>query len=60
MPTIPDKCEFEVGIDKIRFQTQANGDTVYIKGVHFDEDQASALAYLINLKKILNIEIKEK
>ena len=48
MPTIPDKCEFEVGVDQIRLQTQTNGDTIYIKGIHLGDQNSAALAYLIN------------
>ena len=48
MPTIPDKCEFEVGVDQIRLQTQTNGDTIFIKGIHLGDSNSAALAYLIN------------
>ncbi len=48
MPTIPEKCEFEIGIDQIRLQTQTNGDTIFIKGIHLGDQSSAALAYLIN------------
>ncbi len=48
MPTIPDKCEFEIGIDQIRLQTGTNGDTIVIKGIYLGDVSAAALAYLIN------------
>jgi len=58
--TIPDKCTFEVGTDQIRLSTQTNGDTIYIKGVHLGEENAAALAYLINMSQNhLKVVIKE-
>jgi len=58
--TIPDKCEFELGADQVRLTTQTNGDAILIKGIHLGEDNAAALAYLINkTSSHLKIEIKE-
>jgi len=60
MVEIPNICEFEVGADQIRMTTQTNGDRIFIKGVHLGEDNAAALAYLINkTNNRLRIEIKE-
>lgn len=60
MATIPDICEFEVGADQVRLSTQTNGDSVEIRRLNFDENQAAALAYLINKStNHLKIEIKE-
>ena len=62
MPTIPDTCEFEVGADQVRFNTQTTGDSVEIRGLHFNSDQAASLAHLINVEnhQMLSIEIKAK
>lgn len=60
MPTIPDKCEFEIGSDQIRLNTQTNGDTIFIKGIHLGKEPAAALAYLINnTQNHLKVKIKE-
>ena len=58
--TIPDKCEFETSADQLRLTTQTNGDTIYIKGVHLGDENAAALAYLINkTSNHLKVEISE-
>lgn len=60
MAQIPDTCEFEAGADQVRFTTQTNGDTILIKGLHLNKDQAASLAYLINdTTNHLSIEIKK-
>jgi hypothetical protein len=57
---IPEVCEFEIGADQVRLSTQTNGDSVEIKRLNFDKNQAAALAYLINKStNHLTIEIKE-
>jgi hypothetical protein len=58
---IPDICEFDVPLqDQLRFETRTNGDEIMIKGVHLGEQMAATLAYLVNLKVPLHVEIKEK
>ena len=58
--TIPDNCEFEIGADQVRLTTQTNGDAIVIKGIHLGEENAAALAYLINkTSNHLKIEIRE-
>ena len=60
MPTIPDSCEFEVGADQVRLNTQTNGDSIELRALHLNENQSAALAYLINkTTNHLKIEIKE-
>jgi len=60
MPEIPDKCEFETTADQVRLTTQTNGDVILIKGIHLGEENAAALAFLINsTSNHLKIEIKE-
>ena len=58
---IPNECEFTVKPDQILFNTQTNGDSLSIRRLHFDADQAASLAHLINrgTTTILKIEIKE-
>ena len=59
--SIPEACEFDIPLkDQIRFKTRTNGDEIVIKGVHLGEEMAASLAYLINKKVPLHIEIKEK
>ncbi len=59
MPEIPDKSNFTVNVDQIRFTTQTNGDSITIKGVHLGKDDAAALSYLINHLQTLKVEVKE-
>jgi len=60
MVEIPDTCEFNAGADQVRLMTQTNGDSITMKGLNLDKDQAASLAYLINdTDNHLKIEIKE-
>ncbi len=60
MATIPDTCEFQAGADQVRLTTQTNGDSIAIKHLNLDRDQAASLAYLINdTTNHLSIEIKK-
>jgi hypothetical protein len=57
---IPEVCEFQIGADQVRLSTQTNGDSIELKRLNFNENQAAALAYLINKStNHLNIEVKE-
>ena len=58
MPTIPDKCEFEVEADLIELKTRTNGDHIEIHKINLNQAQAASLAYLINHPNHLKIEIK--
>ena len=57
---IPDICEFELKADQVRFNTQTNGDSLAMKGLHFNPCQAATLAHLINRTDghIIHVEIK--
>lgn len=60
MPEIPDTCQFEIGADQVRLSTQTNGDSIELRALHLDKDQAASLAYLINnVNNHLSVEIKE-
>jgi hypothetical protein len=60
MPTIPSQCEIIVPPDSVRFTTRTNGDTVTIKGVDLDNENAAALAWLINQQGNLQVRIREE
>ena len=60
MPEIESEVIFEVGEDGAKFTTQSNGDIVIITGIHLTKQQAATLAWLVNSKKILTFEVKEK
>ena len=60
MPEIPDTCEFEVKHDQIELKTATNGDVIKIRKVNLTQDQAAALAYLINHDNHLKVKIKVK
>ena len=58
---IPDKVEFELKTpDKIKIETQTNGDRVTMFP-HFTQEQAASIAYLANQAEgTLVVEIKKK
>jgi len=60
--SITGKCEFEADTDKVYLQTNLNGDTITIAGVHLTADTAASLSWLLNQEPdiTLKIEIKEK
>ena len=60
MPTIPDKCEFDVAADQIEFRTKTNGDYIHIEGMKLGQGAAAILAWLVNTDNHLTIEIKLK
>lgn len=60
MATIKEKCVFFAEADQCSFFTETNGDKVrFGKGVHVRQDDAAALAYMIQSGKKLKIVIKE-
>ena len=60
MATIKEKCVFFAEADQCVFVTETNGDKVrFGKGVHVRQDDAAALAYMIQSGKKLKIIIKE-
>ena len=60
MATIKDRCVFFAEVDQCTFLTKTNGDKVrFGKGLHIRQDDAAALAYLIQSGKKLKIVIKE-
>jgi len=62
MAEVDEICVFETKADQIKFHTQTNGDSIYIKGVHLTQAQATSLAWLVNAdgNAILKIRIKIK
>ncbi len=56
---IPDTCEFDLGTDKLKLETQTNGDRV-IMFPHLDANQAATLAWLANGENHVTVEIKLK
>ena len=58
MPEIPDKCEFVIGRDQAKLETQTNGDVLTVRGINLSPEQAGTLAYLLNIDTNLHIEIK--
>ena len=58
---IPCCCEFQAGADQVRLITQTNGDSITMRNLNLNKDQAASLAYLINdTTNHLMIEIKRK
>jgi hypothetical protein len=52
------KAEVIVNKDDIRFITRTNGDKLKIENIHFDADDASNLALMINSGNKLKLVIK--
>ena len=59
MEQISGKCEFEANADKVFLQTNLNGDTITIAGVHLDANNAASLAWLLQAEENIKIEIKK-
>lgn len=60
MATIKEKCVFFAEADQCTFLTKTNGDKVsFSKNLHVRQDDAAALAYMIQSGKKLRIVIKE-
>lgn len=60
MPKISDVCEFVVQPSQTYLQTNINGDTLTIAGVHFTQEQAASLGWLLNGTEDLKIKVKQK
>lgn len=60
MPEIPNSCEFNAEADQIELKTRTNGDFIEIRGINLDQENAAALAWLINADNHLTVEIKIK
>ena len=57
---VESEVKFTTGEDGVKFTAQSNGDIILITGIHLNKDQAASLAYLVNCKKSLSFEVKEK
>ena len=56
----PITCEFDVELNRIKFETVANGDRITIRGIHLGSEQASNLAHLINNGQVLHVTARAK
>ena len=54
-------CEFIVPVSAFQFSTQTNGDKIILSNLTLDQEQATNLAWLINLPATakLRVEIKQ-
>ena len=60
MATVKNRCVFFVEVDQCEFLTKTNGDKVrFGKGLHIRQDDATALAYLIQSGKRLKVIVRE-
>ena len=60
MPTIKNECVFFAEVDQCAFLTKTNGDKVsFGKGLHVKQDDAAALAYLIQSGKRLKVTVQK-
>ncbi len=60
MPEIKEKVKFYTKADQVKMTTTTNGDTLYIKGFHFDQEQAASMAWLINADSGGELEFQVK
>lgn len=57
---LENEAKFDISENQIQYTTQTNGNSMRIHGLCMSKENAAALAYLINKKVILEVEIKEK
>lgn len=60
MIEIEEECIFYTRADQVKFHTQTNGDSLYIKGVHLTQGQATSLAWLVNADNNAQLEFQIK
>jgi hypothetical protein len=58
MAEISEVCGFEVDTEKVFLQTNQNGDTITIAGIHLDANDAASLGWLLNGKETIKVKIK--
>lgn len=48
MATIDEVCTFETVADQVQFHTKTNGDSLGIKKLELNRDQATIMTWLVN------------
>lgn len=59
MAEIPENCEFTVSTAGVTLNTAVNGDEIVMRCGCLDADAATSLAWLLNTKTVLKVEIKD-
>ena len=55
MAEVEEEVIFHTKADQVRFQTQTNGDTIYLKNLKLSRAQATSIAWLVNADDNANL-----
>ena len=60
MAEVDEECTFCTGTDQVRFVTQTNGDSIYMKNLKLTRAQATSMAWLVNTDNTVELEFQVK
>ncbi len=60
MAEVEEEVIFHTIADQVRFSTQTNGDTIYLKNLKLTQAQATSLAWLVNADGNVELEFQVK
>ncbi len=60
MVEVEEEVIFHTRADQVKFHTQTNGDSIYIKNLKLTQDQATSLAWLVNADGNAELEFQVK
>ena len=60
MAEVEEECIFHTGTDQVKFITQTNGDSIYIKNLKLSRAQATSMAWLVNTDDTVELEFQIK
>ena len=58
MPEFEPEVLFTIPVDGAKFTRTSNGDILILTNFHVSAEQAASIAYLVNSKKIISVEMK--
>ena len=58
MPEIEEEITFDIEEDGAKFTTVTNGDILIINDFHLTREQAATLAWLVNSKQKISVQMK--
>ena len=60
MAEVDEECVFHTRADQVKFQTQTNGDAIYLKNLKLTRAQATSMAWLVNTDGTAELEFQVK
>ena len=60
MAEVEEECIFYTRADGVKFVTQTNGDTIYIRNLKLTQSQATSMAWLVNADNNDELEFSVK